>query len=241
VLSRAVRRVGCRRQAGSQRRATRWSFGRGPRSGGGRECGQAPGGSRPHPALEVWLLAEQKGRKEEQKRREEAETEVAPAQGAARQAGQALDSVAGARQTLAFPEAGLVPRALCALSPDAPLARFRIRSGDPVIPARALPDFDSRLEERFARDFSRLTDDWEFGGRPARGRGRGVVFAPGARRRSAGPARGDRSSRMTGDGLQSRAFLATLRGRSGTHPASQEGVAPFRTPERFAAIAVRQH
>jgi len=64
-------------------------------------------------------------------------------------------------------------RALCALSAShAPqhyqgssdtsqLVPVRMRSGDPIVPAGALPSYDSKLEERFARDFAKLTDDWE--------------------------------------------------------------------------------
>ena len=38
---------------------------------------------------------------------------------------------------------------------------MRIRSGDPIIPADPLAKYDSKVEERFARDFLRLTDDWD--------------------------------------------------------------------------------
>ncbi len=40
------------------------------------------------------------------------------------------------------------------------MRRLLIRSGDPLPPARELPRYDSRLEERFARDFARAAPDW---------------------------------------------------------------------------------
>jgi uncharacterized protein len=67
--------------------------------------------------------------------------------------------------------ASLVPRlsrcnafrleAECVLARGGELGRLVIRSGDPIQPARALPDFDSRVEEHFARDFARLALEWE--------------------------------------------------------------------------------
>ncbi len=36
-----------------------------------------------------------------------------------------------------------------------------VKSGDPLPPARELPRYDSRLEERFARDFARAAPDWD--------------------------------------------------------------------------------
>ncbi len=77
------------------------------------------------------------------------------------------------RRTLVYGRAlaSLLPRvaqcprfeltALCASSGTEDLRTLRIRSGDPVIPAEALAKYDSKVEERFARDFSRLTDDWD--------------------------------------------------------------------------------
>jgi len=38
---------------------------------------------------------------------------------------------------------------------------FRVASGDPIFPASEPRRFDSRLEERFARDFKRLASDWD--------------------------------------------------------------------------------
>jgi len=77
------------------------------------------------------------------------------------------------RRTLVYGRAlaSLLPRvaqcprfeltALCASSGAADLRTLRIRSGDPIIPADALAKYDSKVEERFARDFLRLTDDWD--------------------------------------------------------------------------------
>lgn len=77
------------------------------------------------------------------------------------------------RRTLVYGRAlaSLLPRvarcarfeltALCAVSRAGDLRTLRIRSGDPVIPAEALAKYDSKVEERFAREFSRLTDDWD--------------------------------------------------------------------------------
>lgn len=77
------------------------------------------------------------------------------------------------RRTLVYGRAlaSLLPRvaqcprfeltALCVTAGADDLRALRIRSGDPVIPAGALAKYDSKLEERFARDFSRLTDDWD--------------------------------------------------------------------------------
>jgi predicted nuclease of restriction endonuclease-like RecB superfamily len=41
------------------------------------------------------------------------------------------------------------------------LARVTIETGDPIFPARAPAPFDSRLEERFAKDVARLAPDWD--------------------------------------------------------------------------------
>jgi predicted nuclease of restriction endonuclease-like RecB superfamily len=41
------------------------------------------------------------------------------------------------------------------------LAQVTMVSGDPIFPARAPAPFDSRLEERFARDIARLAPDWD--------------------------------------------------------------------------------
>lgn len=40
-------------------------------------------------------------------------------------------------------------------------ACFRVRSGDPILPATEPKHFDSRLEERFARDFGAEATDWD--------------------------------------------------------------------------------
>ena len=39
--------------------------------------------------------------------------------------------------------------------------RFVVESGDPLFPAESSRAFDSRLEERFARDMARLAPDWQ--------------------------------------------------------------------------------
>jgi len=67
--------------------------------------------------------------------------------------------------------AALVPRALwcrrmelkapCALRDDEPLRTLVVRSGDPILPAQELPAFDSRLEQRLARELGRLAPHWE--------------------------------------------------------------------------------
>lgn len=67
--------------------------------------------------------------------------------------------------------ASLVPRlawcntyrlaAECVLSPEGEIARLVVGAGDPVLHAKRLPAFDSKLEERFARAFARLTSHWE--------------------------------------------------------------------------------
>lgn len=67
--------------------------------------------------------------------------------------------------------AALVPRltwctrfevvADCALGRGPETAKLIIRSGDPIRPGRELARYDSRLEERFERDFRRLAPDWD--------------------------------------------------------------------------------
>ncbi len=77
------------------------------------------------------------------------------------------------RRTLLYGRAlaGIVPRLLksnrfrleaeCHLFGDRPLA-FEIRPGDPLFSADVeCPRFDSRLEERFAREFARIAPDWD--------------------------------------------------------------------------------
>ena len=41
------------------------------------------------------------------------------------------------------------------------MVRFVVESGDPLFPSENLRAFDSRLEERFARDMARLAPDWQ--------------------------------------------------------------------------------
>jgi uncharacterized protein len=94
--------------------------------------------------------------------------------------------------------ASLVPRlahcgtyrleADCVLSGGARLGRVTVRAGDPVLPARELPRFDSALEERFASDFGLLAPDWELVREPTPLRaGRQLVFPDfGLRHRATG-------------------------------------------------------
>jgi len=49
----------------------------------------------------------------------------------------------------------------CVLDADGDIGRLVLRSGDPITPARELPRFDSKVEERFARAFSKLARDWD--------------------------------------------------------------------------------
>ncbi|HVZ32190.1 MAG TPA: DUF790 family protein, partial [Polyangiaceae bacterium] len=67
--------------------------------------------------------------------------------------------------------AGLVPRlswcnsyrleADCVLGAGTNVGRLILRSSDPIAPGRELGQFDSKLEERFARSFARLARDWD--------------------------------------------------------------------------------
>jgi predicted nuclease of restriction endonuclease-like RecB superfamily len=41
------------------------------------------------------------------------------------------------------------------------MLRFVVESGDPLFPSESLRAFDSRVEERFARDLARLAPDWD--------------------------------------------------------------------------------
>lgn len=76
------------------------------------------------------------------------------------------------RHTLLYARAlcALVPRALwcqrfelrarCEASPGSAQATLVVRSGDPLRAGRELRAFDSRLEERFAKDFRKAAPDW---------------------------------------------------------------------------------
>jgi predicted nuclease of restriction endonuclease-like RecB superfamily len=67
--------------------------------------------------------------------------------------------------------ASLVPRltrcnayrleADCVLDGETQLGRLVLRSGDPIAPARELPQFDSQVEARFARAFARIAREWD--------------------------------------------------------------------------------
>ncbi len=77
------------------------------------------------------------------------------------------------RHTLLYGRAlcALVPRALwcqrfelcavCEASPGSAPTTLVIRSGDPLRAGRELKAFDSRLEERFAKDFRKAAPDWD--------------------------------------------------------------------------------
>jgi hypothetical protein len=58
------------------------------------------------------------------------------------------------------------------------LVPFRIGSGDPLLPAAEPRRYDSKLEERFARDFSRLAPDWEVLREPEAVPSRGTLIFP---------------------------------------------------------------
>lgn len=47
------------------------------------------------------------------------------------------------------------------------IGRLVLKTNDPIHPARELPAYDSRLEERFARDFAKLALDWDVIREPA--------------------------------------------------------------------------
>jgi predicted nuclease of restriction endonuclease-like RecB superfamily len=54
---------------------------------------------------------------------------------------------------------------------------LHLRSGDPILPAQAPRAFDSKLEERFARDMKKAAPDWDVLREPAAVRaGRHVIF-----------------------------------------------------------------
>jgi uncharacterized protein len=77
------------------------------------------------------------------------------------------------RHTLVYGRAlaSLIPRAarchrfeltaLCLFDHGRRRAELVVRTGDPVVPATPLPAFDSKVEERFARDFARAAPDWD--------------------------------------------------------------------------------
>jgi predicted nuclease of restriction endonuclease-like RecB superfamily len=51
--------------------------------------------------------------------------------------------------------------AACEASPGGSAATLVVRTGDPLRPGRELRAFDSRLEERFAKDFRKAAPDWD--------------------------------------------------------------------------------
>ncbi len=56
--------------------------------------------------------------------------------------------------------------------------RFVVESGDPLFPSENLRSFDSRLEERFARDMARLAPDWQVLREPAAVPALGTLLFP---------------------------------------------------------------
>jgi len=52
-------------------------------------------------------------------------------------------------------------QASCEASPGTAPVTLAVRTGDPIRPGRELKPFDSKLEQRFARDFRRLAPDWD--------------------------------------------------------------------------------
>ncbi|HSF18296.1 MAG TPA: DUF790 family protein [Vicinamibacteria bacterium] len=58
------------------------------------------------------------------------------------------------------------------------LIPFQVGSGDPLLPATEPRRYDSKLEERFARDFSRLAPDWEVLREPEAVPSRGTLIFP---------------------------------------------------------------
>jgi predicted nuclease of restriction endonuclease-like RecB superfamily len=67
-------------------------------------------------------------------------------------------------------------RAACALRGR--LAKVTFESGDPIFPAVPPTPYDSRLEERFARDVSRLAPDWDLLREPEPVRAGGTLIFP---------------------------------------------------------------
>jgi predicted nuclease of restriction endonuclease-like RecB superfamily len=67
-------------------------------------------------------------------------------------------------------------RAACALRGR--LATVSVESGDPIFPAAPPTLFDSRLEERFARDVARLAPDWDVVREPEPVRAGGTLIFP---------------------------------------------------------------
>lgn len=77
------------------------------------------------------------------------------------------------RHTLLYGRAlcGLLPRvawctrfelrASCEAAPGTAPVMLTVRTGDPIKPGRELKPFDSKLEQRFARDFRKLARDWD--------------------------------------------------------------------------------
>jgi uncharacterized protein len=57
-------------------------------------------------------------------------------------------------------------------------ATFGLATGAPVFPGKEPRRFDSRLEERFARDFGRLAPDWDLTREPEPVRAAGVLIFP---------------------------------------------------------------
>jgi hypothetical protein len=58
------------------------------------------------------------------------------------------------------------------------MLRFVVESGDPLFPSENLREFDSRVEERFARDMARLAPDWNVLREPAAVPAAGTLIFP---------------------------------------------------------------
>ncbi len=58
------------------------------------------------------------------------------------------------------------------------MVRFVVESGDPLFPSESLRAFDSRIEERFARDMARLAPDWQVLREPAAVPALGTLIFP---------------------------------------------------------------
>ncbi len=58
------------------------------------------------------------------------------------------------------------------------MVRFVVESGDPLFPSENVKPFDSRIEERFARDMARLAPDWQVLREPEAVPARGTLLFP---------------------------------------------------------------
>ena len=58
------------------------------------------------------------------------------------------------------------------------IATLRLQTGDPIFPSREPRRFDSRLEERFAREFCKLAPNWDLIREPEPVRADGTLIFP---------------------------------------------------------------